>query len=251
MPQASTLKQWLEKEPFSLAMSSGFFGFFTHCGLLSALVDNGLQPQAVMGSSAGALTTGIYASGVAPAEMRERLFEIRKSDFWDPRPGLGLLKGRKFRGLIESMIAVKRIEDCPIPLRISVYNTLRHRTEVLSEGDLASAIQASCTVPLMFHPVWINRRPYLDGGILDRPGLFGAAEGERIFYHHLSSKSAWRRKNGAHTRYPLRDNLITATIDNPPRPSPNDLTIGQQAYRNAYDKMTAGLTSEVSNIIHF
>ena len=31
------LRDWLEAEPFTLALSAGFFGFFAHTGLILAL----------------------------------------------------------------------------------------------------------------------------------------------------------------------------------------------------------------------
>jgi hypothetical protein len=64
-----TLGDWLAEEPFGLAMSSGFFGFFAHTGMLEALIARGLRPVHVGGSSAGALVTGVFAAGVPPEEL--------------------------------------------------------------------------------------------------------------------------------------------------------------------------------------
>ena len=72
MSTPPTLRAWLQAEPFTLAMSSGFFGFYVHAGALTALVDAGLNPVAVTGSSAGALVTGLYAGGVSLDAMRDR-----------------------------------------------------------------------------------------------------------------------------------------------------------------------------------
>jgi NTE family protein len=47
-------------------MSSGFFSFFAHAGLLGVLIDEGFLPERVSGSSAGALVTGAWAGGVEP-----------------------------------------------------------------------------------------------------------------------------------------------------------------------------------------
>ena len=52
---APSLAEWLADRPFTLAMSSGFFGFFAHFGTLRALLDHGLSPARFCGSSAGAL----------------------------------------------------------------------------------------------------------------------------------------------------------------------------------------------------
>ena len=40
-----TLSEWLREGPFSLTLSSGFFGFFAHAGLVTVLEDEGLLPR--------------------------------------------------------------------------------------------------------------------------------------------------------------------------------------------------------------
>ena len=50
-----TLRDWLAGKPFTLVMSSGFFGFFAHAGVVSVLEEQGLRPARIAGSSAGAL----------------------------------------------------------------------------------------------------------------------------------------------------------------------------------------------------
>lgn len=237
----TTLYDWLQEKPFGLTQSSGFFAFFAHCGMLAALLEAGLKPARCSGSSAGALTTGLWSAGVPIADMREALFALSRDDFWDPRPGLGVLRGRKFRAVLDDLLPVKAFADCPTPLAVSVYNGFRHRTEVINDGALAPAIQASCTVPLMFHPVWINRRPYWDGGILDRPGLMGMPDDFRVLYHHILSKSAWRRKNGAHTVIPQRPNMHTLGLRELPKLGPFKMPLGQSAYLLAYEKTQRAL----------
>ena len=63
------LGDWLEEAPFSLAMSSGFFGFFAHAGVLAALDESALIPKQLSGSSAGALVSVAYAAGLAPRDL--------------------------------------------------------------------------------------------------------------------------------------------------------------------------------------
>ena len=43
----TTLREWLEEAPYALGMSSGFFGFFAHCGVLTVLEEEGLLPERV------------------------------------------------------------------------------------------------------------------------------------------------------------------------------------------------------------
>jgi hypothetical protein len=40
-----------------------------------------------------------------------------------------------------------------------------------SSGELATAIRASCTFPLLFQPVWLEGSYHIDGGVFDDGGL--------------------------------------------------------------------------------
>jgi NTE family protein len=177
MPPPKTLRTWLTEAPFTLGMSSGFFGFFAHAGVLAALEEQGLTPSAVAGSSAGALVTGTWASGVSSAELRDTLLSLRREDFWDPAPGAGLLRGQLFRRRLEGVLAAKTFEDCRVPASLVVHDVFARRPRPVSSGDLAAAIHASCAVPGMFHPVRVHGRLMVDGGVTDRPGLLGVPSG--------------------------------------------------------------------------
>lgn len=230
-----TLREWLAAEPYTLAMSSGFFGFFAHAGVLRALEEEGLTPKAVAGSSAGALVTGSWAAGVSAETLTGELLGLERADFWDPRvPGLGLLRGRLFRERLERLLPVPHIEQARVPITISVYDVLARRTVVRDSGPIAEAIHASCAVPLLFQPVWIGGRPHLDGGLRDRPGLAGVAPGERVLHHHLSSRSPWRRPDSPALQVPARADVHALVIDDLPRVSPFALDAGRRAHEQAY-----------------
>ncbi len=74
------LHDWLAEQPFTLSMSSGFFGFFAHAGMLTALTEQGLKPSKITGASAGALVGGCYASGCSIAELKAELFSLQRAD---------------------------------------------------------------------------------------------------------------------------------------------------------------------------
>lgn len=225
---ARTLGEWLAAAPFGLAMSSGFFGFYAHCGMLAALGARGLVPTHVGGSSAGALVAGCWAAGLSTDELARVLLGLERAHFWDPRPGLGLLAGRKFDRLLRDALPVADLAACAVPVHISVYDILARRTTVVRGGDLPRAIRASCAVPAMFQPVWIDRRPYWDGGVLDRPGLAGMPAGRTLF-HHLASRSPWRRAGSPSLALPRRPDLVSLVIEDLPRSGPFKLDQGRRA----------------------
>lgn len=251
MTAQPTLREWLRSGPFALTMSSGFFGFYAHTGMLSALLDADFAPSRVSGSSAGGMIAALWASGVDPERLRSELLRLARPHFWDPSPGLGVLRGRRFRELLDSLLPVKRIEAAQVPVALSVFEVRGRRTEVLRTGELAAAIHATCAVPLLFQPVRIGARHYLDGGILDRPGIAGMPQGERVLYHHLTSRSPWRSKGSAALRIPEREKLVALALDDLPRASPFALEAGRAALAEAYTRTRRALDLPVGGpVVH-
>lgn len=244
---------WLAAEPFTLVLSAGFFGFYAHAGVIAALEQAGLRPRRIVGTSAGAITGGMWAAGVELEAIVELLGALRREDFWDPSwrsllsndpdPGtaLGLLRGRKLDALLADALArsgaaVERIEDCPIALAVVTHELRSRRTFVHERGLLRPAIRASCALPIMFGPVRIDGRLHADGGISDRPGFSALARDERTLYHHLPHRSPWPRLAGRE----LEDRQETASrrvlsFDELPRVHPGALDRGPIALARARD----------------
>lgn len=242
---APTLRDWLTERPFALAMSSGFFGFFAHTGVLTALGDAGLVPSRLAGSSAGALVAGLWAAGLDAPRLRDELFALRRDDFWDPAPGLGLLKGARFRGLLDELLPVRSFAACRAPLAVTVFDVFTRRSKVLDRGALAPAIQASCTLPFLFQPLWHEGRPLLDGGIADRPGLDGLRDAERVLHHHLASRSPWRRRASPSLAIPKRAGLTSLVIETLPRVGPFRLERGAVAFDLAWRATARALSQPI------
>lgn len=241
----------LAATPFTLVLSAGFFGFYAHAGLLCALEQAGLSPARIVGTSAGAISGGIWAAGVPSRGIVEVLEQLRRDDFWDPSwtraserdhdPGtrLGLLRGRKFDALLQRALAgaarpVERIEDCAIPFAAVTHDLRGRRTCVHELGPLRPAIRASAALPIMFGPVKIDGRLHADGGISDRPGFSAVQPDERVLYHHLPHRSRWPRLSGneaAERRSSTRREVIV--IDDLPRVHPAALDRGPQALEHA------------------
>jgi NTE family protein len=239
-----TLRAWLREAPFALGLSSGFFGFFAHAGVVSVLEEEGLAPHLVCGSSAGALVGALWAAGVPAARIRAELLALRREAFWDPGPGAGLLRGARFRAVLEGLLPVRTFEESPRPIALSAWDVLARRTAVLRSGPLAPAIHASCAVPLLFQPVRLGGRAFLDGGVADRHGLAGLAPGARVLYHHLSSRSPWRRRSSPALRVPEREGLRAVVVEGLPRLGPFRLERAAEAMERAAEGMRAALARE-------
>jgi NTE family protein len=226
------MREWLGEEPFGLAMSAGYFTFYAHAGVLEALTEADLEPASVSGASAGALVTGLWAAGVEPGRMVEELTALRRADFWDPGFGLGLLKGRLIDAKLRELLPVETFEKCAVPAQMSVTDLLRWRAEVIEEGDLATAIRASCAFPGLIQPVRIGGRPKFDGGIKDWPGLAGVGMQERTLYHHFDPRQDSLDIRAEDIARP-RPNLKGLEIKGLPQVTPKALHKGVQAYKLA------------------
>jgi NTE family protein len=86
---------------------------------------------------------------------------------------------------------------------------------------------------VLFHPVRLGGRLYADGGIADRPGLAGVSEDERVLYHHLTSRSPWRKRNSPALRIPDRGALEAIALPGLPRLGPFRLALGREAMERA------------------
>ncbi len=253
-----THADWLAREPFTLVLSAGFFGFFAHTGVVQALEQAGLRAGRVVGVSAGAIVGGCWASGVPGATLAGVLQGLRRENFWDPSwdpagwsllsrppdPGtpLGLLRGRKLDRLLAAVLAptgVERIEDCPIRFSPVTHDLLASRPIAHERGPLRPAIRASAALPGMFGPVRVQGRLHADGGIRDRPGFSALAPEERALYHHLIRRRGKRGPLRAATLareaeelrvLPSRPVLVIPEL---PKVGPNSLDRGREAMRVA------------------
>jgi NTE family protein len=178
------LKNWISQDTFSLSLSAGFFGFYSHCGFVKALWERGFKPQKIVGTSAGALTGSLLCAGYHPDEIKKIITEIKREDVWDVKLGFGLLAGKKFRDHLSRYLP-ENFSDLKIPLSVSAFNLSKLKGTALKDGDLISAVQASCCFPMLFHPVSLEGTKFIDGGLTDWMGLGGIDSKERVLIHNL------------------------------------------------------------------
>jgi NTE family protein len=230
---------------FTLALSSGFFGFYAHVGFLKALDELHMTPTSYSGSSAGSIVAAAAARGMPVKEIEKLVLGVSRKEFWDPCLGLGFLRGRKMQNLLEKEIGTD-FNQLEKPLRISVFDIAQRSTTVFTSGNLARIIRASCAVPVMFHPVRINRRFYFDGGIQDKMAIHGIHTDEKILCHYLESTS-----RDPHSIYELKrdekmihargKNLTHIQLKGLKKSGPFALESGPEIIADAYKKALIAL----------
>ncbi len=150
-----------------LVFSGGAYRGMGQVGVLKALLERGIAPDIMCGTSSGGLNAVLYASGYSPDEM----FDIwMKEPFGKVmnlhRPRFGLLKHGKIGELVKPYLRYDRLED--LPMRVLLTSTCLNngKQHVFREGDLVKLLEATCAVPIVFEPVEIEGRQYVDGGLV-------------------------------------------------------------------------------------
>jgi NTE family protein len=150
-----------------IILSGGGARGYAHAGVLQALEEMGIFPDAVAGVSAGSIIGAAYASGMNASELCSfaESANLRKALF--PQVSFSGLINLSYLGdYLMEHIPCSRLEDLPIPLTIGLSNLNTGDIELWSKGPLREAVMASCAIPLVFHPVEINGQIYVDGGLL-------------------------------------------------------------------------------------
>ena len=154
-----------------LILSSGFLAFARHVGVLRALERRDITVDGICGTSSGALVGSMWANGVTADVLAERLAAQTPISMMrlHRRPWLGLFEmGAVIEQLREWL--PPRFEDLPRPFGVGVA-TRDGQACVLHSGPLPEAVAASCAIPVVFAPVSICGRQYVDGGAVDRTAL--------------------------------------------------------------------------------
>ncbi len=153
-----------------LALGSGVARGFAHIGVLRAMLEHGIVPDVVAGTSIGAVVGGAYVSGgLDPLE--DWALSLGKTNFFRfldfKLIGGGLFGGQKLHELMTQSFGGVNIEDLDTPF-IAIACELMTGHEVwLRDGNLVDALLASFALPGVFEPVERDGRWLVDGAIVN------------------------------------------------------------------------------------
>lgn len=195
-----------ERPRVGLVLSGGGARGIAHVGVLQVLEELRVPIDCVAGTSMGAIVGGLYAYGLSPDELRaatvrdgaerdwacllrdggeraERPMRRKQEDrgYWTRmRLGLrdgelttaqGVLAGQNLEvelaWLVREAHALPSFDQLPVPFRCTAVDYADGELVVLDSGNLAQAMRASMSLPVVFAPARIGGREYLDGGLVD------------------------------------------------------------------------------------
>lgn len=214
-----TVKEWLQDGPLDLYLGAGFFGFYAHVGFVKAIEEAGIKIKKIYGSSAGAIVGAMLANGYNATEVEKIVLNIKREDFWDPGPGLGLLKGKKYHDLLLRFLP-ESFSGLKLPFEVTVFDILSLRFKNISSGDLCGAVRGSSAFPGLFHPVKVEQKIFMDGGLFEK---FPPHQ-ERVLAHCFGRPQSLERKK----------NRFVVSLKSLPRSGPTRMHLAEDIIEKAY-----------------
>lgn len=158
-----------KKKKVGLVLGSGGARGLAHIGVIKVLLLNNIPIDLIAGSSVGAFIGGLFASSGNIDELEKMMREVTYKDIAkilvDPTWSGGLIKGNKTLEFLRKLFGDRRIEDLEIPFSAVTTDTVTAKPVIFDKGDLASAVRASISVPLVYVPVSDGGRVLVDGGV--------------------------------------------------------------------------------------
>jgi NTE family protein len=150
-------------------------------GMLRALIARDVEPDLLVGASAGALNAAFVAGKGFTTSALDELSEIwcslRRQDVFPfaPHRQLLALAGARpslcapdgLRRLITRHLDYDRLEDAALPMHVVATDVLSGNEVVLSTGDPVTAVLASSAIPGVLPSVTVDERVLFDGGVAD------------------------------------------------------------------------------------
>jgi len=158
----------MTRSRIGLALGSGSARGWAHVGVIDALIDAGIEPDIVCGTSMGAFVGAAYVAG--------RLNELRQwaeAATWREVGGLldvrlaggGLISGNLIVALMRRFGVTGAIEACSKRYAAVATDLVAGREIWLQDGPIDQAVRASIALPGILSPVRIGDQWLADGGL--------------------------------------------------------------------------------------
>ncbi|MBP7586476.1 MAG: patatin-like phospholipase family protein [Thermoanaerobaculia bacterium] len=163
-----------------IVLSGGGSRGLAHAGVLRALAENGIEPDCIAGTSAGALVGALHAAGRDCTEILQFFddanpFRLSRLALGKP----GFIDSEKIVGSFARWFPEDSFAALSRPLFVTGTDLVSGRLQVWSSGPLVRPLLASSAVPFVISPTRVEGRLYIDGGIVNNfpvEPLFGLCD---------------------------------------------------------------------------
>src|SRR5690348_13532556 len=179
-----------------------------HIGVLQALLERGLRPTHIVGSSVGALVGAAWAAGRSVPELRDVALSLKRKDVFavahadmafKRMRSPALFRREPLEALIQRLIGAATFDDLDPPVIVNTVD-INSGMQVgwglhgLDDVTVAEAVFASCALPGYLPPRELRGHFYVDGATIDNLpfGIARALDAEVIVAIDVSASSTFR-----------------------------------------------------------
>lgn len=194
-----------------LVLGGGGMRGMAHVGVLRAMRTLGIEYDAIVGTSIGALVGAMAAGGCPLDEIESIIADVQKDDYFRLNVVKLLMKGTRapsmyqgqtFRESLARILPDLSFDALHLPffcnsVRLETGGSVFWGTPGFEEVSLIDAVYASCALPGVFEPFEWNGQHYMDGGIVDAVPLRFAKtlNPELIIAVDLTVKATYKTPN--------------------------------------------------------
>lgn len=189
VPSVAQARAAQSRPKLALVLAGGGARGLAHIGVLKVLEREGIHVDFISGTSVGALIGSLSAAQLSAHDIEAIALDGKLGKAFFPRaaviqeivylpsyvclrvlqlkPALGLYSGKSIAKFVRKNIPAqyKNIEQLPTPFVAVSVDLSTGAKFVHSKGNIAKAVQASCSVPFLYRPVKDGSRYMVDGGI--------------------------------------------------------------------------------------
>jgi NTE family protein len=160
------------KIKIGLALGSGASRGWSHIGVINSLLNEGIEPDVVCGTSVGAIIGGSYVAGNLD-KLQKWVLGSTRGDvlrFFDINISRsGFVDSTRLNWFLDNYVAPDETSIETLSKKFAAVSTnLNTGREVwFTEGKLTDAVRASMAMPGLFPAVRIDHRWLVDGGLVN------------------------------------------------------------------------------------
>ena len=179
----------LQEGKVAVVLSGGGNRGVAQVGMLRALVEAGVRPDVVLGTSVGSLNGAALARDPTPTGIdeleavwlglsRERLFsDGRLTRAWRLASRANHIWGSEGLSEVIDGFGVAEFSELALPLRVIACDVVTGEEAIFASGPLKPALLASCALPGLYAPVEHDGRLLVDGGVINNVPVSHALAG--------------------------------------------------------------------------
>lgn len=148
-------------------------------GMLKGLLEHGIRPDLIVGTSIGAVNGAFVAADPQPrssTRLEELWRDMMTTDVFGgsllrragtlAKTGTHMQAYEPLEAQLSELLPVERIEDLEVRFECVAASIERAAEHWFTEGPLVEAVLASCAVPGLMAPVHIGEEHFFDGGLV-------------------------------------------------------------------------------------